>query len=669
MIPDAPHARRSALPTAVVLLSALLTAGFSCSSPSTTDLRWEPLPGPFALNVSALHPVGNGTLVFAGLSNGEIAMSTDAGASWSYRTPAMRGFSTTAFAGDPDHPGGIYAATTRGLFFSADSARTWTMVPLQDPGKPSLSVLCFAVDPWKPAIRFAGTEARGIYRSTDAGASWAPLPPQKDSLIATATVSSLVVDPGRPDRVLAAAGALGLITSTNGGESWTSLARGSTQVGARSTHLLIHPRDGNILLVATDAGSIFRSTNAGQLWSPVFPATAGNRIRSLCADPASPGTVYAGTNAGIVVSRNFGESWLPLSSSLPLLAATVIPAQGNRARLFTFGPAIGVQTSTDRGTTWVHADEYLGGTTATLLVIDPVTTGCYAGINDALIAFRPDSSRWIPIGEGLTGGTLTSISIDPQQPLTMYATSATGGFRSTDGGAHWQPFARSIPSTPLLLVQHPWFPTRMLASTDRGIFNSTDRGAMWKESRPNGKTPTVSSFTFRPTNAGVIFATASPALVMITRDGGISWETSRYGLGTDSLSFISLDPGDAQICYAWTAMGGCYRSLNGALEWSRFAPPWESNDRVLFGTDPNTSSCFVALVNERTIYLTNDGGTRWTRVYEQSLPGIPVALAWHAGKGILIAALRDRGTYRLHLEDFIEKASMRQVKYPRPSDY
>ena len=669
MIPDASHARYTALPAAAVLLSALLTTGFSCSSPSTTDLRWEPLPGPFALNVSALYPVGNGTLVFAGLSNGEIALSTDAGTTWSYRTPAARGFSTAAFAADPDHPAGIYAATSRGLFSSIDSARTWRTVPLQDPGNPSLSVLCFAADPWKPAIRFAGTEARGIYRSTDSGATWAPLPPQKDSLIAAATVSSLTVDPGRPDRVLAAAGVLGLITSTNGGETWTSLARGSTQLGARSTHLLIHPRDGNVLLVGTDAGSIFRSTNAGQLWSPVLPATAGNRIRSLHTDPAAPDIVYAGTSAGVVVSRNFGESWLPLNGSLPQLSAAVIPAPAAGARLFAFGNAIGVRTSTDRGATWVHADAYLGGTTATMLVLDPVTSGCYAGIDDALISFRPDSSRWIPIGEGLTGGSLTSIAIDPRQPLTMYATSSSGAFRSTDGGVHWQPFARSLPSTPLLLVQHPWFPTRMLASTDRGIFNSTDRGAIWKESRPHGKTPTVSSFTFRPTNAGVIFATASPAMVLLTHDGGLSWETSRYGFGTDSLAFISLDPGDAQVCYAWTTTGGCYRSLNGALEWSRFAPPWESNDRVLFGIDPNTSSCFVALVNERTIYLTNDGGTRWTRVYEQSLPGTPVALAWHAGKGILVTALRDRGAYRLHLGDFIEKASERQVKYPRPSDY
>jgi photosystem II stability/assembly factor-like uncharacterized protein len=669
MITDALHSLRSAGLSAVVLLVTLLTAGFSCSSPSASDLQWEPLPGPFALNVSALYPVGPGNLVYAGLSNGEIALSTDAGTTWSYRTPAARGFNTIAFIGDPDHPTGIYAATTRGLFFSADSARTWTMVPISTRTQPPLSVLSFAFDPWKPANRFAGTEAHGIYRSTDAGATWQPIPAQKDSAIATASIWSITVDPGRPDRVLAAAGTLGLLTSSDGGQTWNALARGSNQVGAGTTHLLIHPRDGNILLIGTDAGSIFRTTNAGQIWSPVLPASSGNRIRSLRSDPATPGVVYAGTNAGVLLSKNFGESWQLLIGSLPHLAATIVSAPGTGARLFAFGNAIGLRTSSDRGMTWVPADAYLGGTTASLLVLDPVTTGCYAGIEDGLVCYRPDSSRWTPIGEGLTGGSLTSISIDQQQPQRMYATSPAGGFRSTDSGEHWQPFARSIPSTPLLLVQHPWFHTRMLASTDRGIFNSTDRGSIWKESRPNGKTPTVSSFTFRPTNAGIVYATASPAMVLLTHDGGISWETTRFGLGTDSLTFVTLDPADDQVCYAWTSEGGCYRSLNGGMEWSRFAPPWERSDRVIFATDPKTSSCFVAMVNERIIYLTNDGGTTWTRVFDRVLPGTPVKLAWHAGKGVLVASLRDRGAFRLHLQDFITKAPVRQEKYPSPTDY
>jgi photosystem II stability/assembly factor-like uncharacterized protein len=652
----------------LIALIALAVSVMSCSSDTSRDTRWEALPGPFALNVSTVHPVGSSPVVFAGLTNSEIAMSTDAGRSWTYRTPASRGVMVTSFAVDPDAATGLYALTPRGLFRSVDSASSWQPIALSPPGRPPLAVFSFTFDPWKPSRRFAGTDGQGIYRSTDGGATWRPVPPQKDSALAGATIWSIIVDPGRPDRILAAAGTLGLLTSTNGGDTWTAIARGSTQLGAQATQLLIHPREGNTLLLGTDAGSIFRTTNGGELWSPVHPGSAGNRIRSLRGDPTLTGVVYAGTNEGPLLSRDFGESWQTLGTSLPKLAASVVPTPGAN-RLYVFGNAFGLFSSADRGSAWSPADAHLGGATATLLVIDPTDDGYFAAVGEALISFRPDSARWFPIGEGLNGGPVTSISIDPRQRQYMYATTRSGTFRSTDGGAHWHEFARSIPSTPSLLVQHPWFPTRMLASTDRGIFNSTDRGNTWRESRPSSKLPPVMSFSFLPSNAGSVFAPAIPASVLITADGGISWETTRYGLGTDSLSFVTLDPSDMKVMYAWTNSGGCYRSLNGGTEWSRFSPPWEKNDHVLFGIDPQDPSSFVAMANERVLFLTIDGGTTWTRVFDQGLPGIPVSLAWHAGHGILIAGLRDRGVFRLRLAEFIPRIQEPPKNYPKSTDF
>ncbi len=196
-----------------------LLTGLSCSSPSTREIHWEALPGPYALNVSAVYPVGTGSMLYAGLTNGETAISFDAGRSWSYRTPVARGYPVRDFARDPDSPTGIYATTARGLFRSADSARTWRAVPLAAPGQLPLPVLSFTFDPWKPERRFVGTEGRGIYRSTDAGSTWYPIPLQKDSSLAFASIWTIIVDPGRPDRILAAAGTFGLLTSTDGGSS------------------------------------------------------------------------------------------------------------------------------------------------------------------------------------------------------------------------------------------------------------------------------------------------------------------------------------------------------------------------------------------------------------------------------------------------------------------
>jgi hypothetical protein len=79
----------------------------------------------------------------------------------------------------------------------------------------------------------------------------------------------------------------------------------------------------------------------------------------------------------------------------------------------------------------------------------------------------------------------------------------------------------------------------------------------------------------------------------------------------------------------------------------------------MFASDPWNASHLVALVNEHVIYLTTSGGTVWTRLLDRRLPGEPVAMAWHAERGILVAGLRDRGMYRLTLPESIRRNSGR----------
>ncbi len=125
--------------------------------------------------------------------------------------------------------------------------------------------------------------------------------------------------------------------------------------------------------------------------------------------------------------------------------------------------------------------------------------------------------------------------------------AATEGKRGSPSHGHCR-------STPTFLISHPWLPTRMLASSRAGVFVSTDRGETWSEARPTGTTPSVLSFAFRPTNAGIILGAAGPQGVLLTSDGGISWEKTRFGFGQDtvqhdhagrpgSLSVLRMDHG------------------------------------------------------------------------------------------------------------------------------
>jgi photosystem II stability/assembly factor-like uncharacterized protein len=404
-----------------------------------------------------------------------------------------------------------------------------------------------------------------------------------------------------------------------------------------------------MILFGTDAGSLYRSQSAGGRWSPVRQATAGGCVFSLSLHPAKPHTVVAGTEEGILISTDFGEGWRLDDRVLPATSVTVVPARPSPQSWYAFGPGIGLRHSPDEGRTWQERETGLGGITTGCLAINPHTRRVVAATGPVLLHFSPDSSAWIPV-RGLGGGNVVSVTFDSHIRGTAYVSTSTGTFRSSNGGETWQPFARSLPATPTFLISHPWLPTRMLASSRAGVFVSTDKGATWREARPAGTTPFVRSFAFRPTNAGIILGAAGPQGVLLTSDGGITWEKSRFGFGQDTVQQITLDDRDPSLCYAWTTTGGCYRSTNGGLEWNRYAPPWETRDMVLIVTDPLSPSSIVAMVNGQSGFVSSSGGTRWQPMVERSLPATPVALAWHADSGTLVAATAGGGIYRMTLD-------------------
>ena len=75
-----------------------------------------------------------------------------------------------------------------------------------------------AIDPLNPATIYAGTQGRGIFKSTDSGGSWA-----KCNLTA-ADVFSLAIDPKTPTTLYA--GGSGVFKSTDGCASWNAINNG-----------------------------------------------------------------------------------------------------------------------------------------------------------------------------------------------------------------------------------------------------------------------------------------------------------------------------------------------------------------------------------------------------------------------------------------------------------
>lgn len=235
-------------------------------------------------------------------------------------------------------------------------------------------------------IVLVGTNA-GLYRSTDAGATYAAVSS------ATGYIWSLVhTSAGWLANSVASTGTGSLLLSTNNGATWSAITNaGTVYTGAgRTTLAVAAPGDSVVYAFAATKGTapygersqqdLYRSSDGGQTWVALginskvpLHKNADNPDMNLMdtmpwyaqmvlVDPAdaSRNTVYLGGTVGSAKTTDGGSTWTLISNwlaqySLPYIHAdfhcAAVTSFGGIARLY-FGTDGGVFTSTDGGTTW-----------------------------------------------------------------------------------------------------------------------------------------------------------------------------------------------------------------------------------------------------------------------------------------------------------------------------
>ncbi len=267
-----------------------------------------------------------GTLVCGtGFGDG-IWRSTNDGISWI--RAAVFDTRNSVLALEETGGGELYAAAYgNGVYSSLDGGSNWAITDTVTLA--NLFVRCLSADPTDAMEILVGT-GDGPWRTTDAGASWAPLnfgfPP-------ATSVRDLERAPGTPITIYAGTDSIGVYKSTDGGASWVASNSGLTQLYARS--LAIDPTNAALLLLGTETG-LFRSTNAGASWAsygsglPSLPS-----IRALVVDPTTPTRVFAGIwEQGVYRSENGGASWTAMNGGLPDLKVYSLALNASRTTLF-----------------------------------------------------------------------------------------------------------------------------------------------------------------------------------------------------------------------------------------------------------------------------------------------------------------------------------------------
>lgn len=214
--------------TATVLYAA--TGGHGVFKTTDAGQNWsassEGLPfNPFALSL-AIDPKTPSTL-YVGTNTG-VYKSTDSGANWSAVNTGLPGNSWIYhLIIDPDTTNTLYAGTSsQGIYKSSDGGANWTAI---NEGLEVLSLLDMAIDPTDSQTLYAAT-AWGLHVSTDGGANWYKIWGALGQWRATA----VVVDPDAPTTLYAGVAdssngvGKGVFVSSDAGVSWAPLNDGLT---------------------------------------------------------------------------------------------------------------------------------------------------------------------------------------------------------------------------------------------------------------------------------------------------------------------------------------------------------------------------------------------------------------------------------------------------------
>jgi len=312
-----------------------------------------------ALVVDPNHP---GSLL-AGTSIGLVAGSS--GGDWL----SMDGtFQPTLLVADRHHPGTYYASAS-GLWKSTDSGRTWvtSFNRLEDDIIEGIVFSALVQDPKDPAILYIATRGKsfagqGVFKSTDAGASWAPantgLYPEVDCL---------AIDPDSGHLFAGLDGVPGsrfaLHRSVDGAASWVRVGEGLPKARIKVLAFTGTGPSRNLFL-GTEGAGVYRSDDDGANWKPVGSGLPeGANVTAIAADSA--GTLYVGTyGGGVFLSSNGGDSWSALAEGLtsPWINALVLDPNDPRSLYVATSTGVfGISLAPDFGVSVQRTAKLLAG--------------------------------------------------------------------------------------------------------------------------------------------------------------------------------------------------------------------------------------------------------------------------------------------------------------------
>ena len=414
-------------------------------------------------------------------------------------------------------------------------------------------VLAVAGIPGDPTTFYFGAVDGGVWKTTNAGASWRNVTDGKSTI---SSVGAIAVAPSDHNVIYAGGGEAdlredwtygdGMYRSTDAGQTWTHLGLDDARHVAR---IVVDPRDPDRVYVAAmghasgrnPTRGVYRSTDGGKSWTRVLFQDDSTGAIDVEIDPGNPRILFAalwhmqrtpwGFTAGhgsLWTSTDGGDSWRDISANpgiprnpLGRIGVSISPA--NPARIYATiecppeDSTGGIFRSDDGGATWTR------------------TSG---------------DQKWMvrPFYYGV-------VTADPLDANTVYVMNLRT-WRSTDGGRTFTSLRLPHGDTHSLWID-PADSRRMISGNDGGATVSLDGGATWSSimNQPTAQFYHVATddqwpyriYGAQQDNTTVSIASAS--------DDGVITERDWFAVGGGESGYIAPKPGNPNIVIAGTYTG------------------------------------------------------------------------------------------------------------------